>query len=160
MFMKLLTLIFSLFLLSCSTPYQKSGFTGGFSEYQLDKDIFKVKFRGNAYTDLDTTKRYSLVRAAEITLENGGYFFIPSKIDKTLKEKDWLYDDGYSITWGSHTKPMTEIEFTIFRLDDLRNDDDKRYYSDEEIKEVLRVRKKDYPNKLYIAEDVLKYMKP
>ncbi len=158
--MKFLFLIFSIILISCSTPYQKSGFTGGFSEYQLDKDIFKVKFRGNAFTDLDTTKKYSLVRAAEITLENGGDFFIPSKIDKTLRENDYFYDDGYSITWGSHTKPMTEMEFTIFKINEMIEADDTEFDTYEKAKKELKRLKKLYPNKIYIAEDVIRYMKP
>ena len=154
-----LSLILIFLFNSCATPYQKQGFTGGYTEYQISEDIYKVKFRGNILVDLDTTKRYALVRAAEITIENGGFMFIPGSIDKTLEEFSNLYDDGYSITYSSYNKPKTEIEFTIFSYDDLRELTETNSTNEEILKEMKK-QKKLKPNSFYIAEEVIKYMKP
>jgi len=34
-------------LAGCATPYQHRGFTGGFSETQLDENVFQMRFNGN-----------------------------------------------------------------------------------------------------------------
>jgi len=33
-------------LAACATPYQSKGYTGGFSETQLDVNVFRVNFNG------------------------------------------------------------------------------------------------------------------
>ena len=38
--------IVALFIQGCTTAYQRSGFSGGYSETQLDENVFKVSFRG------------------------------------------------------------------------------------------------------------------
>lgn len=57
------------------TPYQPHGFTGGFSEEQLDTNVFKVSFSANGYTSATRVARFTLTRCAELTLENGYRFF-------------------------------------------------------------------------------------
>ena len=59
------------FASGCATPYQSSGFRGGFSETRLAPDVFRVSFRGNAYTSRERTQDFALLRAAEFTLEHG-----------------------------------------------------------------------------------------
>jgi hypothetical protein len=68
----------ALLLCSCSsgTPYQSRGLRGGYSETQLGENIFRVSFRGNGYTDHEKSADFCLLRAAEVTLENGFRFFI------------------------------------------------------------------------------------
>ena len=69
---KVWILILSAFLLSgCATAYQPKGFTGGFSETQLDESVFQVSFRGNAYTSSERAADFTLLRSAELTIENG-----------------------------------------------------------------------------------------
>jgi len=66
----------------CATPYQKSGFGGGYSDTQLQDDVFSVRFRGNAYTSRATVQKYLLLRCAELTVENGyDYFIILERAD-------------------------------------------------------------------------------
>jgi hypothetical protein len=73
------TILVILFILSsCSTPYQKNGFRGGFSEQRLASDIFQVEFKGNGYTGFATVQNYLLKRCAEIAHENGYTHFIMS----------------------------------------------------------------------------------
>jgi hypothetical protein len=70
--------ILLLVLISCATPYQEKGFRGGFSEIQTSKDTFEVSFEGNGYTSEDKTAKYLLLRCAELTISNGGMYFLVS----------------------------------------------------------------------------------
>ena len=62
-------------LCGCATSYQGDAFTGGYSETQFDENIFNVSFRGNAMTRRDRVADFTLLRCAELTLENGFSYF-------------------------------------------------------------------------------------
>jgi hypothetical protein len=63
---------FSLCLLAgCATPYQSTGFTGGFSDTQYAPDAFRVVFRGNGYTSPERAQDFALLRASELTIQHG-----------------------------------------------------------------------------------------
>ncbi len=69
-------LILTMALLSgCATAYQRESFTGGYSQTQLGDNIFQVSFKGNGCTSEDRASDYTLLRSAEITLENGFKYF-------------------------------------------------------------------------------------
>lgn len=69
------SLILLVILAGCATGYQQKGFTGGFSETQLDTNAWTVTFNGNAYTSKERAADFTLLRCAELALENGyGYF--------------------------------------------------------------------------------------
>lgn len=55
----------------CAAAYQTEGLSGGFSETQLDTNVFRVSFRGNGYTRAERTEDLALLRSAELTLKNG-----------------------------------------------------------------------------------------
>ena len=63
-------------LAGCATPYQPSGLSGGFSETQLDANVFRVSFRGNGYTGQERAQEMALLRSAELTLSNGFSYFV------------------------------------------------------------------------------------
>ena len=67
--------IVALFIQGC-TPYQKKGLAGGYSETQLDENVFKISFRGNAYTARERVADFTLLRSAELTLKNGFEYFV------------------------------------------------------------------------------------
>ena len=66
-----------LFLLAgCATPYQERGFSGGYKETKLKKNVFRVSFKGNSFTDKRKASDFALLRCAELTLEKGFRFFV------------------------------------------------------------------------------------
>ena len=67
--------VLALLLASCATGYQEQGLTGGFSETQLSKNIFRVSFNGNAYTSAERAADFTLLRSAELANENGFDYF-------------------------------------------------------------------------------------
>ena len=72
---RIIPIILILALQGCATTYQKSGFSGGYSETQLDENVFTVSFRGNEYTGRERVADFTLLRSAELTLENGYKYF-------------------------------------------------------------------------------------
>lgn len=72
----------SLLLAGCmgATTYHPATGQGfareGFSDQQLEANRFKITFSGNSLTSRDTVERYLLFRAAELTVQQGGTYFI------------------------------------------------------------------------------------
>ena len=85
---------FIVVLTGCATAYQKQGFTGGFSETHLGENVFQVTFKGNAYTSQERASDFTLLRSAELVLENGFKYFIIVDSEKYTKK-------------GAHTTPTT-----------------------------------------------------
>jgi len=69
-------LVISCSLAGCATPYKSYGFAGGFSETQLDTNVFRVSFSGNGYTPAERAEDLALLRSAELTLKNGYTHFV------------------------------------------------------------------------------------
>jgi hypothetical protein len=76
---------FILALAGCASPYKSEGFGGGFSETQLDTNVFRVSFRGNGYTRTERAEELALLRSAELTLKNGFTHF--AVIDARSRER-------------------------------------------------------------------------
>ena len=74
--MKYIFVLSLLFLTSCATPYQESGLAGGYDEVQLSENSYQISFRGNGYTSRQRAEDFALLRAAELTLENGFTHFM------------------------------------------------------------------------------------
>ena len=45
--------------------------SGGFTESQLDTNVFRVTFKGNGYTSPDRAEDMALLRSAELALQHG-----------------------------------------------------------------------------------------
>ncbi|MDB5695315.1 MAG: hypothetical protein JWN21_858 [Sphingomonas bacterium] len=75
------------------TPYKPAtgqGFSRtGFSERQVDQNRFLVSFAGNSSTPRDTVERYLLFRAAEVTLQSGGTYFVMVDRDTDLQSRTY-----------------------------------------------------------------------
>ncbi len=91
--MRRLTLFaLTILVVGCATPYQHTGFTGGFSETQLQENVFTVYFRGNAYTSRERCSDFALLRCAELTLDKGFKYFAVA--DSAQDAKTMLYNTG------------------------------------------------------------------
>lgn len=77
----LLGLVASAFILSAcvtATAYKPAAPDNkfGYSQQKLQSNRFRVTFAGNSKTDRETVQNYLLYRAAELTLEQGGDYFV------------------------------------------------------------------------------------
>ena len=60
---------------ACSTPYQSSGWTGGYQDERLGPDSWRVSFLGNANRDSAFVMNSAMYRAAEIAKGEGYPWF-------------------------------------------------------------------------------------
>lgn len=71
-------------------PATGSGFARtGYSDRQVETNRFLVSFAGNSSTPRDTVERYLLFRAAELTLQNGGDYFVMANRDTDLQSRTY-----------------------------------------------------------------------
>lgn len=87
-------------LSACATAYQRDGFTGGFSETQLDENVWRVTFEGNGYTREQRAEDFALLRSAELTLEKG-YTHFGLTDSRSRIETDAFTTPSTSYTTGS-----------------------------------------------------------
>lgn len=60
----------------CATGYHPDGFSGGYSERQVNERAWEVYFRGNGWTSPGTAREYALRRAAELAIQTGHDGFV------------------------------------------------------------------------------------
>jgi TonB family protein len=68
--------ILALGLSSCATTYQKSGFTGGYSETKISESAYTVSFSGNGFASRDRVYFFWIYRCAELTLQKGYSLYV------------------------------------------------------------------------------------
>lgn len=78
----------------CSTPYQRAGFAGGYSETRLNEHVARVNFTGNGYTRAERAADFCMLRCAELTVEHGCQYFT-------------IIQGGDSASYSTYTTPTT-----------------------------------------------------
>jgi hypothetical protein len=102
-------------LAGCATRYQDMGFSGGVAAEQMSADVFRIKSRGNGYTDAATVQDYVLLKAAETTKSVGGtHFQIISANDATAQQVITTPGTVNTSVYGStafttYNPPSTEV---------------------------------------------------
>ncbi len=66
----------SALLAGCSTYKPATGSGPGYSEMQIDSNVYRVSFRGDGATKPDQADEMSLLRCAELMAEKGFPFFV------------------------------------------------------------------------------------
>ena len=82
------------------TPYKAAvtQYDDGYSTQQIESNRFRISFRGNSLTTRQTVDTYMLYRAAEVTLQSGGDYFIV--VNKDV-DKNTAYENyGDDLAWG------------------------------------------------------------
>lgn len=134
-----ITLLIIFFIISgCATSYKGNGFSGGYSETQLDENIFKVTFRGNGYTRSERAADLAMLRCAELTLQNGFSYFVIIDADSYVRNStyttptttnttasaygsgNYAYGNAQSTTYGGQTYNISKPSATnvIFMLNE------------------------------------------
>jgi hypothetical protein len=85
---------------ACATPYQPKGFSGGYSETRLAEDLFQVSFIGNGKTSKERVNDFSLLRSAELALQNGFRYFVIVRSETGSTVSSYT-TPSYSHTTGS-----------------------------------------------------------
>ncbi len=90
-----------------ATPYGPAGPDSryGYSEQRIDSDRYRINFAGNSVTSRDQVEMSLLLRAAELTRENGYDWFatVNRATDRDVRLqgiRDPFYYDRYRPFWG------------------------------------------------------------
>ena len=121
-------LIFLVLLSGClSTPYTKHNFfTGGFIDTQLGENIFRIDFKGNKWTSREKAIDFTLLRAAELSLERNFRYFVIVETDKydemDLKTSPLIVGDySYGTRTSVRSAPRTSHTIVAFRAKPTTN---------------------------------------
>jgi len=149
---KLLLLVLIVSISGCATPYQSSGFRGGFKDTRLDDNSFMIDFKGNGFTSKERAYDFSLLRSAEITLENGYKYFI------VMSENE--YSSEYKTQSYSSTDTKVSVYGNTARAKSKTTDYGGYTVSKPSAKKIIvcfKEKPKEYPlvyNAKYIMEDI------
>ena len=82
------------------TPYQPAATENGdgYTTQRIEQNRFRISFRGNSVTSRQTVDTYMLYRAAEVTLENAGDYFII--VNKDVDKNTGYENYGDDLAWG------------------------------------------------------------
>jgi hypothetical protein len=96
-------------LAACATPtpYQPNikgqSTSGGYSEFRVEPNRFRVNFAGNSLTSRETVEGYLLFRAAELTVQNGYDWFTVVDRDTDKQSRTYVEPDPFYRPWyGSY----------------------------------------------------------
>jgi hypothetical protein len=87
---------------ACQTPTPSrqalSPYDDGYTTQQIESNRFRISFKGNSLTTRQTVDTYMLYRAAEVTLQGGGDYFVV--VNKDV-DKNTAYENyGDDLAWG------------------------------------------------------------
>ncbi|HST91195.1 MAG TPA: hypothetical protein VLJ13_03275 [Brevundimonas sp.] len=120
----LLAAVATLALSACATatPYAPAGYGSryGYAEQRIDADRFRVSFSGNSVTSRDQVEMALLLRAAEVTAENGYDWFatVNRATDRDVRLQatpDPFYRDRYSPFGYSRYSPFWGPSWRYYR---------------------------------------------
>jgi len=95
-------------LAGCATKYQSgSEWGGGFTEVQLDRNMFKVSVNGNGSTSSERAQELALLRSADLTLQLGFSYFVI--VDGSSREEVQTYTSPVETTSKTSRKPNGEL---------------------------------------------------
>ena len=79
----------ALLLAGCATPYQPSKRGNGFTDSQLTRDEFEVRFQGNGQTRAEQVQDFALLRAAQVALGHGYSYFAVLDVTNTSSARPY-----------------------------------------------------------------------
>lgn len=140
---KLLAFIpLTVIIAGCATSYGARDFFGrGYSEIRTNPDSFIVTFKGNGCTYSDDVMRYALLRASELTIQNGYSYFV------VLSSEDQSSNYNYSNTHGNATGSANSYHSSNFANAQVFENSSSSTYSETIVRPGTSIRIKCFKNK-------------
>lgn len=94
---QILSLLAAVILAGCATPTPFEPATGsgyGFADQRIEENRYRISFRGNSLTTKEQVETALLLRAAEVTLENGYDHFVVVSDDTETERRTRVTDLG------------------------------------------------------------------
>ena len=104
----LLSITFIFMLINgCATAYQSQRFGQGYSETQLDENVFIVNFKGNGFTDKQRSEDMCLLRSAELCKKAGYNYFIIVEASSDVKHTQYKTAEKTTTTGSARVNANT-----------------------------------------------------
>ncbi len=87
----------------CATSYQPKSFTGGYQDFRIGPNVFRVRFEGNGYTSKERVTEFFYRRCAEVARANGFDYFILEAANSDDQVNHIRWSNGQSSTSGTVT---------------------------------------------------------
>lgn len=100
--MKHLIIIMAVILSSCATTYE-----GGTKSQQIADNIHRVSMRGNAFTDTAKANDFAILKAAEITIDNGHRYFVVTNSQDATRHTTYTAPGSSSSTTNTSLSGST-----------------------------------------------------
>jgi len=121
-------------LAGCATAYQPERATGGYTDFRLAPNTYRVRFRGNNYTPRDKVEIFLLYRCAQLTEQLGYQHFVLLSED-TLDISDPFAQAGI-FPRNYYATALIEVI------------DDRAHPAAYDAKELMRQLRAQYPHEL------------
>jgi hypothetical protein len=121
-------------LAGCATAYQPEKVTGGYTDFRLADNTYRIRFKGNNYTSRDKVELFLLYRCAELT-EQLGYDHFVLLSEDTLDISDPFAQAGVF--------PRNYYATALIQVVD-----DRAHPAAYDAKELMRKLQAQYPNEL------------
>lgn len=98
--MKKVMAISALFISACATTYAPKSFwnDGGFSETEIQPNLWQVRFSGNEFSTAEETLDYAMLRASELCLARGMKFIAFGEIATNIIDSGYIPGSTYTTT--------------------------------------------------------------
>jgi hypothetical protein len=95
----------TILITSCATAYKqaKSPTSTGYYDTLLQQGMYEITFNGNADTSTTTAQDYTLLRAAEVCIENGYKTFDIVNLNDNSKTETSIYTNYYGRRFADTT---------------------------------------------------------
>lgn len=132
------TILFA-FLVGCAQPYKRygaPGLGGGYADVKIQEGIYEIKFANVQNRDLQRARDFCLLRASEVTLEEGySFFMLLTKDHSPVKRKHDLFplvqthvgDTAYLTIRCLRSKPDVGLETIIFDAYEVKSNLKRKY---------------------------------
>jgi len=119
----IIVLVITFLLLSCATTYRssKGSYTGGYYEDKISNNEYIVGCSANGYTSSERAFDIALIRAAEITLQQGFEYFLVFDSDASINE--YVIYSGYAMI--TSYKPNVKLLGILLKNEPLQYE---KYY--------------------------------
>ena len=119
-------LLCGILITSCATTYKqaKTPTSAGYYDTLLQQGMYEITFNGNADTSTTTAQDYTLLRAAEVCIENGYKTFDIVNLNDNSKTETSVYTSYYGrrfadTTISTNTYPKIAIIIKCSKEEDL-----------------------------------------
>lgn len=150
-----------LLISACATSYQSKGLTGGFTDFRLDANTYRVTFEGNGHTSRQTVETYLLYRCAELTAQSGYDYFLTINSDTEARHNVVTTPGSYNSNTTGYASGFGNMAYGSATTRGTFSPGQSFVHTKYGASAVIKVFKGDKPGdnpNAYNANEVLKYL--